>query len=113
MLVRNSKLNVWPVITSTDPFTQQASDKDYALRLSNVMRGVDTYWLSQPIQTIVGQKHSLYLEGATKNIRYGVSANYQNNPGVMKEGSFRDRYGLEVNCNIIGRINFFFAMCYR
>lgn len=81
---------------STDPFTQQASDKDYALRLSNVMRGVDTYWLSQPIQTIVGQKHSLYLEGGDENIRYGVSANYQNNPGVMKE-SFRDRYGLEVN----------------
>ncbi len=79
-----------------DPFTQQASDKDYALRLSNVLRGVDTYWLSQPIQTIVGQKHSLYLEGGDENIRYGVSANYQNNPGVMKE-SFRDRYGLEVN----------------
>ena len=79
-----------------DPFTQQASDKDYALRLSNVRRGVDTYWLSQPIQTIVGQKHSLYLEGGDESIRYGVSANYQNNPGVMKE-SFRNRYGLEVN----------------
>lgn len=78
----------------SDAFTQQAADKDYALRLNNVQRGVDTYWLSQPIQTIMGQKHSVYLEGGDESIRYGVSANYQNNPGVMKE-SFRDRYGLD------------------
>lgn len=81
---------------SDDPFSQQLLEKDYALRLSNVKRGVDTYWLSQPIQTTMGHKHSLYLEGGDKNIRYGVSANYQKNPGVMKK-SFRDRYGIDVN----------------
>lgn len=81
---------------SDDLYTQQLSELDYALRLGNVIRGVDTYWLSKPIQTIVGQKHSLYLEGGDESIRYGVSANYQNNPGVMKK-SFRDRYGLDFN----------------
>lgn len=81
---------------STDPFTQQKLDMDYSLRLRNVKRGVDTYWLSQPIQTVMGQKHSLYLEGGDRNIRYGISANYQNNPGVMKD-SFRDRLGIDVN----------------
>ena len=81
---------------TTDPASQQKLDMDYALRLRNVKRGVDTYWLSQPIQTVMGQKHSLYLEGGDHNIRYGLSANYQNNPGVMKD-SYRDRFGIDVN----------------
>lgn len=81
---------------ATDPASQQKLDMDYSLRLRNVKRGVDTYWLSQPIQTVMGQKHSLYLEGGDSNIRYGLSANYQNNPGVMKD-SYRDRFGIDVN----------------
>ena len=76
--------------------SQQKLMQDYALRLSNVIKGVDTYWLSQPIQTILGQKHNVYIEGGDQNVRYGLSANYQNNPGVMK-GSYRDRYGLDFS----------------
>ncbi|MEG0795160.1 MAG: SusC/RagA family TonB-linked outer membrane protein [Odoribacter sp.] len=72
---------------------QQQLDKDYAYRLSNVKRGVDTYWLSQPLETAVGHKHSLYIEGGDKNVRYGIDVNYQANPGVMKK-SLRDRYGI-------------------
>lgn len=73
--------------------TQQALDQDYADRLRNVIRGVNTYWLSQPLRTAVGQKHSLYIEGGDKSIRYGIDVNYQGNPGVMKKSS-RDRLGL-------------------
>lgn len=76
-----------------DPYSQQLSDKDYALRLTNVRRGVDTYWLSQPVQTVLGRKHSLYMEGGDESIRYGVDINYQDNPGAIKK-SYRDRYGL-------------------
>ncbi len=76
-----------------DPYSIQLADMDYALRLSNVVRGVDTYWLSQPIQTILGHKHSLYIEGGDDSFRYGVDVNYQDNPGVIKKSS-RDRYGL-------------------
>ncbi|MDE7074325.1 MAG: carboxypeptidase-like regulatory domain-containing protein, partial [Odoribacter sp.] len=46
---------------SDDMYTQQLLDKDYAYRLSNVQRGVNTYWLSQPLRTAVGHKHSLYI----------------------------------------------------
>lgn len=78
---------------SGDPYSQQLADMDYALRLSNVKRGVDTYWLSQPIQTILGHKHTLYLEGGDERFRFGVDVNYQDNPGVIKKSS-RNRYGL-------------------
>lgn len=73
--------------------TQQQLDKDYAYRLANVKRGVDTYWLSQPLRTAVGHKHSLYIEGGDKSVRYGIDVSYQGNPGVMKK-SKRDRMGL-------------------
>lgn len=79
--------------TSDDMYTQQLLDKDYAYRLSNVKRGVNTYWLSQPLRTAVGHKHSLYIEGGDKSVRYGIDLSYQGNPGVMKK-SKRDRMGL-------------------
>ena len=76
--------------------SEQKLMQDYALRYGNVLKGVDTYWLSQPLKTAFGQKHNLYVEGGDKSVRYSVSANYQNNPGVMR-GSARDRYGLDFN----------------
>ena len=78
---------------SNDIYSQQLAEMDYALRLSNVKRGVDTYWLSQPIQTILGHKHTLYLEGGDDRFRFGLDVNYQDNPGVIKKSS-RDRFGL-------------------
>jgi TonB-dependent SusC/RagA subfamily outer membrane receptor len=62
----------------------------------NVVSGINTYWLSQPVRTALGQKHSLYLEGGTKDIRYGIDLRYQTQPGVMK-GSTRDRYSIGMD----------------
>ncbi len=97
-----------------DPFTQQASDKDYALRLSNVIRaGLTPIGCRSPSRRLSDRSTSLYLEGGDESIRYGVSANYQNNPGVMKE-SFRNRYGLEVNLQYNWKNKLlFFATCFR
>lgn len=81
------------VYKSSDLFSQQNLDKDYAYRLTNVLRGVNTYWLSKPLETAVGHKHSLYVEGGDKSVRYGIDLNYQGNPGVMKKSS-RDRLGV-------------------
>ena len=53
-------------------------------------RGVDTYWLSKPLRTVFNQKHSLYLDGGTENLRWGADLSYTSGEGVMK-GSFRDR----------------------
>lgn len=58
--------------------------------MNNVARGVDTYWLSKPLRTVFNQKHSLYLDGGTENLRWGADLSYNSGEGVMK-GSFRDR----------------------
>lgn len=67
-------------------------DKQYNQRLSQVNRGVDTYWLSKPLRNAFVQNHSLNVEGGDDIIRYSVNANYDNIKGVMK-GSDRERFG--------------------
>ncbi|MGN6510135.1 MAG: SusC/RagA family TonB-linked outer membrane protein [Chitinophaga sp.] len=67
--------------------------KKYYAKRANVLSGVNTYWLSQPLSTDLGHKHSISLQGGSPSIRYGVDARYQTNNGVMK-GSGRDRYSL-------------------
>ena len=42
----------------------------------NIARGVDTYWLSQPLRTGIGQKHSLTLEGGDDRMRYQAGVSY-------------------------------------
>lgn len=66
--------------------------KEYAGKLFNVKRGVDTYWLSQPLQTAFNHKHSLYIDGGSDKLRFGVELSYNNEDGVMKE-SLRNTYG--------------------
>lgn len=68
-------------------------DQLYEERRREVLRGVNTYWLSRPLQTAFRHAHSLFLGGGNERSRYGVSINYGANPGIMK-GSKRDRLGL-------------------
>ncbi|WEK35596.1 MAG: SusC/RagA family TonB-linked outer membrane protein [Candidatus Pseudobacter hemicellulosilyticus] len=65
--------------------TQQGLDELYNRRLAEVNRGVNTDWISQPLQNSFGQRHYLYLEGGDRSLRYAMdlSANLAN--GVMKE----------------------------
>lgn len=69
---------------------QNRLDALYNKKLNNVVRGVDTYWLSKPLRTVFNQKHSLYLDGGTDDLRWGADFSYNSGQGVMK-GSFRDR----------------------
>lgn len=66
--------------------TQNAWFKEQYLNniLSEIVRGVDTYWLAQPLHTGVGHRHSVYLEGGDERIRYGVDLLYNDVNGVMK-----------------------------
>lgn len=66
--------------------------KEYNNKLFNVKKGVDTYWLSQPLKTAFNHKHSLFINGGSNNIRFGVDLQYSNQDGVMR-GSARDRHG--------------------
>ena len=81
-----------------DPFKQQKLDRLYEARHKEVMRGVNTYWLSKPLQTSFKHNHSISLGGGNENSRYGINANYGSDPGVMK-GSKRERLGLSFTWN--------------
>lgn len=61
-----------------------------------ILRGVDTYWLSAPLRTAVTHRHTLSMQGGDDVIGYDISANYNGQPGVMKE-SGRVNMGLGFN----------------
>jgi len=84
--------------TITDIQQQFALDSVYNLHKADIARGVDTYWLSEPLRNIVSQNHSINASGGDEAFRYGVSFNYKTNPGVMK-GSARDTWGSNINLN--------------
>lgn len=64
----------------------------YYHNLSEVERGVNTDWLSQPLRNGVGHKHTLNLEVGSRELRVGVDLSYNNIEGVMK-GSGRNTIG--------------------
>lgn len=68
---------------------QEVLDMIYNRRLAEERRGVNTYWISQPLTTEFSQKHSVYVDGGDDYMRYGVDISYNKNGGVMK-GSKRD-----------------------
>ena len=83
-----------------DPFNQIRLDNLRNERLKEIERGVDTYWLSEPIRTGITHKHNLYAEGGEDKIRYGIGISYGDVDGVMK-GS--DRQTLAGNVDLIYR----------
>ena len=64
----------------------------YNKLLANVQRGVDTYWLSEPLRDGFQQRHNLYLEGGSNELRFGLGVNLNKTEGVMK-GSDRTTGG--------------------
>lgn len=92
--------------TSTQPFTQQFLREEYNALLKNVEEGVNTYWMSKPLRVGLGQKHTLYVEGGTSAMRYGIDLTYNNITGVMK-GSNRKNVGGSINLSYRkGKLNF-------
>ena len=59
---------------------------------NNVLKGVDSDWISQPLRNEFNHKHSLYIEGGVNDIRFGVDLRYDVQNGVMK-GSGRKVVG--------------------
>lgn len=77
-------------------FNRQELQELYYKKHYRVVSGVDTYWLSQPVQNALGNKLSLFIEGGSPSVRYGINGIYQTSPGVMKD-SGRDRLGVGVD----------------
>lgn len=83
-----------------NPFSQIRLDNLYNERLKEIERGVDTYWLSEPVRTGFTHKHNIYAEGGEDKIRYGIGLSYGDVAGVMKDS---DRQTLEGNVDLIYR----------
>lgn len=59
-------------------------DSLYNLNKAELARGVDTYWMNEPLRTSITHKHNIYAEGGDDIVRYGVGINYNSTAGVMK-----------------------------
>ncbi|MBO9561135.1 MAG: SusC/RagA family TonB-linked outer membrane protein [Niastella sp.] len=70
-----------------DAGEQYRYDQEYNRILEEVLRGVNTDWKAKPVRTALGQKHSLYAEGGSDQLRYGIDFQYNNVPGGMKGSS--------------------------
>lgn len=81
---------------TNNPFNQIKLDALRNSRLAEIERGVDTYWLSEPIRTGFTHKHNIYAEGGEQNIRYGIGLSIGGVAGVMK-GSKRNTLGGNID----------------
>lgn len=67
-------------------------DSLYHARRADAARGVDTYWMSEPLRAGINHKHQLYAEGGDKVLRYGIGLDYAGIEGVVKNSS-REIFG--------------------
>lgn len=79
---------------------------EYNKKLQEVRRGVNTYWLSQPLQRSLNQRYNLNFEGGDQHFRYGISLRYDKDKGVLI-GSGREKYGIDLVFNYNIGENFF------
>jgi TonB-linked SusC/RagA family outer membrane protein len=58
-----------------------------------VLRGVNTDWLSIPVRSVVTNRHGLNFEGGDQSLRYKVYLGVNFSPGVMKETNLNGQNG--------------------
>ncbi|WP_167398345.1 SusC/RagA family TonB-linked outer membrane protein [Flavobacterium crocinum] len=68
----------------------------YNQRLAAVRRGVDTYWLNEPIQMGITSGHSLSVGGGSDEFRFNLAGNYKTVTGTMK-GTEHNTWGYNAN----------------
>lgn len=71
-------------------------DTLYNKHLANVRRGVNSYWLSEPIQNGYSTNNSINASGGDNSFTYNLGMNYKMAKGAMK-GSGRDSYSGSIN----------------
>lgn len=79
-------------------------DETYNNRLAAVRRGVNTYWLNEPIQMGITSGHSLSFGGGSDEFRFNVAGNYKTMTGTMI-GSEHNTWG--YNTTLMYRKNKF------
>lgn len=84
-----------PKTTNITIATQYDWDQVYNDRLAAVRRGVNTYWLNEPIQMGITSAHSLNVGGGSDAFRFNIAGNYRALSGTMK-GSERNTWGFNT-----------------
>ena len=69
----------------------------YRKKYLEVLRGVNTDWISQPVHNVLAHRHGLTLEGGTPELRYKIYAGINQAPGIMKGTGV---YGKNVSVDI-------------
>ena len=67
----------------------------YVMKKNYITKGVDTDWMSQPLQNQFNHSHSLYISGGTEGFRFGTDLSYNHEGGVMKK-SYRNRMSVGI-----------------
>lgn len=80
---------------------QELKQMRYNMLLANVQRGVDTYWMSEPLRTGLNQRHNIFVEGGNEQFRYGLGATYNKVEGVMKASG---RENMSGNIDLLYRV---------
>lgn len=70
----------------------------YYQRLAEIQRGVDSYFMNEPLRTGLTQGHNIRMDGGDQVMRYGIGFSYNNVEGVMK-GSSRNTYNGNLTLN--------------
>lgn len=58
-----------------------------------VLSGVNTYWISKPVQTAFAHRHGLNIEGGDQALRYKIYLGANFAPGVMKKTDLNTKSG--------------------
>ena len=98
-------------VANSDGYTSEYTlKKEYYEKLANVKEGVNTYWMAKPLRTVFNHNHSLYIDGGSNSLRFGIDMKYSNQDGVMK-GSKRDNIGagayIQYNYKSVNIKNYF------
>lgn len=85
---------------------EQLANEKYNHRLSEIVKGVDTYWLADPLRIGINHKNSIYIEGGDGGFSFLVGGNYNGVTGVMK-GSNKEVIGGNIDITYkIGKLRF-------
>lgn len=87
-------------LDANDEIIDEEESRKYYNRLAEIRRGVDTYWLNEPLRFATTHQHNLFVEGGDNRMRYGLGFSYGKTMGVMK-GS--DREVINGNIRLIYR----------
>lgn len=77
---------------SDDPQQMGQLHNEYIKKNNQILRGINTDWLAQPLTNEFSQKHTLSFDGGTNEIRFNALLRYDKQNGVMKKSN-RERMG--------------------